>query len=170
MHAANDYWRDAEIVSASYRANIWLPLVLEPDNARRSQSLFVWRRSSARGVTPAKPRKRWTLVHRDQSQRSNPRTRAHYMPPLHESFVMDLRPKILVIVVRRSAHLDRGDEFSRLLLARVIEAKGFALRAAWARADDNSLATARPGASPGHDRNRTRSARRVVDDADTFRA
>jgi len=39
--------------------------------------------------------------------RANPdqnNARAVYMPPLRESFVMDLRPKILVIVVAAFAH------------------------------------------------------------------
>src|SRR6201982_1479782 len=58
--------------------------------------------------------------------------RAAYMPPLRESFVMDLRPKILVIVgAALCALLIAATNFAGLLLARVIEREGeFALRAA----------------------------------------
>src|SRR6266480_1661226 len=77
-----------------YRASLWLPLALEPDN-------------------PAN-------------------VRAAYIPPLRESFVMDLRPKILVIVgAAVCALLIAAANFAGLLLARVIEREGeFALRAA----------------------------------------
>ena len=55
-----------------------------------------------------------------------------YIPPLRESFVMDLRPKILVIVgAAVCALLIAAANFAGLLLARVIEREGeFALRAA----------------------------------------
>ena len=54
------------------------------------------------------------------------------MPPLRESFVMDLRPKILVIVgAALCALLIAAANFAGLLLTRVIEHEGeFALRAA----------------------------------------
>ena len=54
------------------------------------------------------------------------------MPPLRDSFVMDLRPKILVIVgAALCALLIAAANFAGLLLARVIEREGeFALRAA----------------------------------------
>src|SRR5213078_553003 len=57
---------------------------------------------------------------------------AVYMPPLRESFVMDLRPKILVIVgAAVCALMIAAANFAGLLLARVIEREGeFALRAA----------------------------------------
>src|SRR5437763_2246625 len=57
---------------------------------------------------------------------------AAYLPPLRESFIMDLRPKILVIVVAAvCALLIAAINFSGLLLARVVERQGeFALRSA----------------------------------------
>jgi predicted permease len=55
-----------------------------------------------------------------------------YMPPLRESFVMDLRPKILVIVgAAICTLLIAAANFAGLLLSRVIEREGeFAVRAA----------------------------------------
>src|SRR2546423_13411334 len=54
------------------------------------------------------------------------------MPPLRESFIMDLRPKVLVIVAAALCALFiAAANFAGLLLARVIEREGeFALRAA----------------------------------------
>jgi putative ABC transport system permease protein len=54
------------------------------------------------------------------------------MPPLRESFVMDLRPKILVIVAAAlCALLIAAANFAGLLLSRVVEREGeFAVRAA----------------------------------------
>jgi putative ABC transport system permease protein len=58
--------------------------------------------------------------------------RRAYIPPLHESFILDLRPKILVIVgAALCALLIAAANFAGLLSARVIEREGeFALRAA----------------------------------------
>jgi putative ABC transport system permease protein len=58
--------------------------------------------------------------------------RGAYMPPLRESFIMDLRPKVLVIVgAAFCALLIAAANFAGLLLARVIDREGeFALRAA----------------------------------------
>src|SRR2546430_17107616 len=51
--------------------------------------------------------------------------RAAYIPPLRESFVMDLRPKVLVIVrAAVCALLIAAANFAGLLLARVIEREG----------------------------------------------
>jgi len=71
-----------------------------------------------------------TAINRHDRNPAN--ARAAYMPPLHESFVMDLRPKILVIVgAALCALLIAATNFAGLLLARVIEREGeFALRAA----------------------------------------
>jgi predicted permease len=69
-------------------------------------------------------------INRDDPNPSN--VRAAYIPPLRESFVMDLRPKILVIIgAAVCALLIAAANFAGLLLARVIEREGeFALRAA----------------------------------------
>src|SRR3982750_3254580 len=58
--------------------------------------------------------------------------RGAYIPPLRESFVMDLRPKLLVIIAAALCALFiAAPNFAGLLLARVIEREGeFALRAA----------------------------------------
>src|SRR5439155_582235 len=100
--------------------------------------------SSARtGVTAGRLRPGVTPVRAEEAVRRmcaainqldpNPaNARAAYMPPLRESFVMDLRPKILVIVgAAVCALLIAAANFAGLLLARVIEREGeFALRAA----------------------------------------
>src|SRR5262249_15670422 len=69
-------------------------------------------------------------INRDDPNPAN--ARAAYMPPLRESFVMDLRPKILVIVgAALCALLIAAANFAGLLLARVIEREGeCALRSA----------------------------------------
>ena len=69
-------------------------------------------------------------INRDDPNPTN--ARAAYMPPLRESFVMDLRPKILVIVgAAVCALFIAAANFAGLLLSRVIEREGeFALRAA----------------------------------------
>src|SRR4029077_8371610 len=69
-------------------------------------------------------------INRDDPNPAN--VRAPYIPPLRESFVMDLRPKILVIVgAAICALLIAASNFAGLLLARVIDREGeFALRAA----------------------------------------
>ena len=118
-----------------YRANIWLPLVLEPDNAATINNHYLYGVGRLHaGVTPAQAeeavRRLCTAINRNDPNPAN--ARAAYMPPLHESFVMDLRPKILVIVgAALCALLIAATNFAGLLLARVIEREGeFALRAA----------------------------------------
>src|SRR4029077_3053794 len=118
-----------------YRANIWLPLVLQPDNAATINNHYLYGVGRLHaGVTPAQAeeavRRLCTAINRNDPNPVN--ARAVYMPPLHESFVMDLRPKILVIVgAALCALLIAATNFAGLLLARVIEREGeFALRAA----------------------------------------
>jgi putative ABC transport system permease protein len=85
-------------------------------------------------VTPAKAeeavRRMCAAINRQDPNPAN--ARSAYIPPLRESFVMDLRPKILVIVAAAvCALLIAAANFAGLLLARVIEREGeFALRAA----------------------------------------
>ena len=71
------------------------------------------------GVTPAQAeeavRRLCTAINRNDPNPAN--ARAAYMPPLHESFVMDLRPKILVIVgAALCALLIAATNFAGLLL------------------------------------------------------
>src|SRR5437762_3635129 len=118
-----------------YRASLWLPLALEPDNPApiNKHSLFGLARLR-HGVTPVKAeeavKRMCAMINRDDPNPAN--VRAAYIPRLRESFVMDLRPKILVIVgAAVCALLIAAANFASLLLARVIEREGeFALRAA----------------------------------------
>jgi predicted permease len=118
-----------------YRARAWLPLVLEPDNPATINNHYLYGVARLRpGITSAKAeeavRRMCTAINRDDPNPAN--ARAAYIPALRESFVMDLRPKILVIVVAAvSALLIAAANFAGLLFARVIEREGeFALRAA----------------------------------------
>jgi predicted permease len=118
-----------------YRASLWLPLVFEADTAAAINNHYLYGVARLRpGVTPAKAeegvRRICTAINHDDPNPAN--ARAAYIPPLRESFVMDLRPKILVIVAAAfCALLIAAANFAGLLLARVIEREGeFALRAA----------------------------------------
>src|SRR6059058_2574577 len=118
-----------------YRASLWLPLALEPDNPATINNHYLYGLARLRpGVTPVKAeeavKRMCATINRDDPNPAN--VRAAYIPPLRESFVMDLRPKILVIVgAAGCALLIAAVNFAGLLLARVIEREGeFALRAA----------------------------------------
>src|ERR1041385_8053725 len=118
-----------------YRASLWLPLALEPDNPATINNHYLYGVARLRpGVTPMKAeeavKRMCATINRDDPNPTN--VRAAYIPPLRESFVMDLRPKILVIVgAAVCALLIAAANFAGLLLARVIDREGeFALRAA----------------------------------------
>ena len=118
-----------------YRASLWLPLALEPDNPATINNHYLYGLARLRpGVTPLKAeeavKRMCARINRDDPNPAN--VRAAYIPPLRESFVMDLRPKILVIVgAAVCALLIAAANFAGLLLARVIDREGeFALRAA----------------------------------------
>jgi putative ABC transport system permease protein len=118
-----------------YRANLWLPLALDPDNSVMINNHYLYGVARLRpGVTPVKAeeavKRMCARINRDDTNPAN--VRAAYIPPLRESFVMDLRPKILVIVgAAVCALLIAAANFAGLLLARVIEREGeLALRAA----------------------------------------
>ncbi|MFL6541812.1 MAG: ABC transporter permease [Chthoniobacterales bacterium] len=118
-----------------YRANIWLPLALQPDDPATLNNHYLYGAARLRpSVTAAKAteavKRVCAAINRDDPNPANPRTA--YMPPLRESFVMDLRPKIFVIVgAAVCALLIAAANFAGLLLARVIDREGeFALRAA----------------------------------------
>src|SRR5262249_23995227 len=118
-----------------YRANLWLPLALEPNNPATVNIHYLYGLARLRpGVRPVKAeeavKRICATINRDDPNPAN--ARAAYIPPLRESFVMDLRPKILVIVgAAVCALLIAAANFAGLLLARVIEREGeFALRAA----------------------------------------
>ena len=118
-----------------YRSSLWLPLALEPDNPAMINNHYLYGLARLRpGVTPVKAEQAvkhmCATINRDDPNPAN--ARAAYIPPLRESFVMDLRPKILVIVgAAVCALLIAAANFAGLLLSRVIEREGeFALRAA----------------------------------------
>jgi putative ABC transport system permease protein len=118
-----------------YRASLWLPLALEPDSPATINNHYLYGVARLRpGVTPTKAeeavKRMCATINRDDPNPAN--ARAAYIPPLRESFVMDLRPKILVIIgAAVCALLIAAANFAGLLLARVIEREGeFALRAA----------------------------------------
>jgi putative ABC transport system permease protein len=125
-----------------YRANLWLPLALHPASSTQATNHYLY------GV--ARLRKGFAIVQAEEAVRrmcaainqAHPdpnNARAAYMPPLRESFVMDLRPKILVIVAAAlCALLIAAANFAGLLLARVVERENeFSLRralgASWRR-------------------------------------
>ncbi len=117
------------------RAEMWLPLVLDPDNpaTRNDRDLYGVGRLRP-NVTAAKAeeaiKRMCAEINRRDPDPAN--ARSAYLLPLRESFVMDLRPKILVIVgAAICALLIAATNFAGLLLARVVEREGeFALRAA----------------------------------------
>jgi predicted permease len=118
-----------------YRASLWLPVALEPDNPATINNHYLYGVARLRpGVTPLKAeeavKRMCATINRDDPNPAN--VRAAYIPPLRESFVMDLRPKILVIVgAAVCALLIAAANFAGLLLARVIEREAeFALRTA----------------------------------------
>lgn len=118
-----------------YRANIWLPLALPATSPTQATNHYLYGVARLRrGVNATQAEaaiKRVCLAIAEARPGPN---NAHgaYLPPLRESFVMDLRPKILVIVVAAlCVLLIAAMNFAGLLLARVVERQGeFALRSA----------------------------------------
>jgi len=118
-----------------YRADVWLPLALQPDNPATINNHYLYGVARLRlGFTAAKAeaavKRMCATINRDDPNPAN--ARGAYIAPLRESFVMDLRPKILVIVgAAVCALLIAAVNFAGLLLARVIDREGeFALRSA----------------------------------------
>src|SRR5205085_3901989 len=108
---------------------------LDPDNPATINNRYLYGVGRLRdGIKPAQAeeaaRRMFASINRADPNPAN--ARAAYIPPLRESFVMDLRPKLLVIVgAAACALLVAAANFAGLLLARVIEREGeFALRAA----------------------------------------
>jgi len=115
-----------------YRANVWLPLALPPTPTTGHYLYGVARLRPGLTIAQAEAAVRRMCVGINQADPNPANARGVYMPPLRESFVMDLRPKILVIVAAAlCALLIAAANFAGLLLARVIEREGeFALRSA----------------------------------------
>lgn len=117
-----------------YRANVWLPLAI-PASGVQNPGHYLYGVGRMRGgLTPVAAeqavRRMFAGINAANPDPNN--ARGVYLPPLRDSFVMDLRPKILVIVgAALCALLIAAANFAGLLLARVIEREGeFALRAA----------------------------------------
>src|SRR5262249_47507145 len=77
-----------------YRAGLCLPLALDPDNSATINTHYLYGVARLRpGVMPAKAeeavRRMCATINRDDPNPAN--ARAAYIPPLRESFVMDLR-------------------------------------------------------------------------------
>jgi putative ABC transport system permease protein len=118
-----------------YRASVWLPLVLDAENVATINNHYLYGVGRLRpGITPAKAeeavQRMCASINRIDPNPAN--ARGAYMPPLRESFIMDLRPKVLVIVAAALCALFiAAANFAGLLLGRVVEREGeFALRAA----------------------------------------
>lgn len=154
---SDDFWRDAlggrrDVVGTSllidgsphtivgvmpktfrhpYRASIWLPLAM--GNQGANHYLYGVGRLRA-GITPSQAeaavRRMCSAINQQNPDPNN--AHAAYLPPLGESFVTDLRPKLLVIVAAAlCVLLIAAANFAGLLLTRVVERQGeFALRAA----------------------------------------
>jgi putative ABC transport system permease protein len=125
-----------------YRANLWVPLALPANSPTQGTNHYLYGVGRLRkGLTIAQAeeavRRMCAAINRAQPDPNNPR--AAYMPPLRDSFVMDLRPKILVIVIAAlCVLLIAAANFAGLLLTRVVERESeFSLRralgASWRR-------------------------------------
>ncbi|MGZ5004624.1 MAG: FtsX-like permease family protein, partial [Chthoniobacterales bacterium] len=116
-----------------YRCLIWVPLALPATPNRLNHYLYVPARLHP-GITAAQAdaavRRMCAAINQADPNPNN--ARRAYIPPLRDSFILDLRPKILVIVgAALCALLIAAANFAGLLLSRVIEREGeFALRAA----------------------------------------
>jgi len=118
-----------------YRSNVWVPLAAPPVIPGTIANHYLYGVGRMRaGVTVAQAESALRRICAAVNQTDpNPlNAKAAYLPPLRDSFVMDLRPKILVIVgAALCALVIAAANFAGLLLSRVIERDGeFALRAA----------------------------------------
>ena len=117
-----------------YRASIWLPLALTfAESGPRNHYLYGVARLRP-GVTieqaDAAVRRMCAAINQTAPDRTNaPRA---YIIPLRDSFIMDLRPKLLIIAgAALCALLVASANFAGLMLARVVERDGeMAMRAA----------------------------------------
>jgi len=118
-----------------YRSDIWLPLALPPWTSATAPNHYIYSPARLRrGVTITQAEaavQRMCAAINQTAPNPNNATGA-YMPPLRESFVMDLRSKIAIIIgAALCALIIAAANFAGLLLARVIEREGeLALRAA----------------------------------------
>jgi len=125
-----------------YRANLWLPLALPANSPTQGTNHYLYgvgRLRKGLTITQAGEAVRRMCAAINQAHPDPNNAPAAYMPPLRESFVMDLRPKILVIVIAAlCVLLIAAANFAGLLLTRVVERESeFSLRralgASWRR-------------------------------------
>ena len=109
-----------------YRAEVWLPLALNTADAGRNHYLYGvgrLRRGISLEQADAAARRMCSAINGAAPDPTNPRR--VQMIPLHDSFVMDLRPKLLIIVAAAlCALLVAAANFAGLMLARVVERDG----------------------------------------------
>ncbi len=117
-----------------YRAEFWLPLALNfAANARSNHYLYGVARlrpGITLGQADAAARRMCSAINQAAPDPNNaPRA---WLIPLHESFIVDLRPKLLIIAgAALCALLVAAANFAGLMLARVVERDGeMALRSA----------------------------------------
>src|SRR5262249_5879152 len=126
------------------------------------------------GVTPVKAeeavKRMCARINRDDPNPAN--ARAAYIPPLRESFVMDLRPKILVIVGAAVCAVDRSGAFRwSATFPRDRAGRGIcSTRCTRGKQTTTSQTTTHPGALARFGRNRAWSPHRILDYAHTVRA
>ncbi|PYK69315.1 MAG: hypothetical protein DME45_02910 [Verrucomicrobia bacterium] len=118
-----------------YRSQIWLParLKTEPTSGPLTRYLYgVARLKPGIRASQAQEAMRGICMAINRAEPNPNNSRGIYMPPLHESFVMDVRTKLLLIVVAAACALFiAATNFAGLLLTRVIEREGeFAVRMA----------------------------------------
>ncbi len=118
-----------------YQASIWLPLALPAAGTALGGDQYLYSVARLRPsitIKQAEAAVRRMCVAIDQAAPSPSNPHDVYMPPLRESFVMNLRPKIMVIVgAALCALLIAAANFAGLLFGRVVDREGeFALRAA----------------------------------------
>jgi putative ABC transport system permease protein len=118
-----------------YRADLWLPLAIADASTGQPGTHYLYGVARLRpGLTirQASTRVRQMCADINRALPDKTNAVAAYMPPLRESFIMDLRPKILVIVgAAVCALIIAAANFAGLLLTRVIEREGeFAVRVA----------------------------------------
>jgi putative ABC transport system permease protein len=115
-----------------YQANVWLPLALPAAGSLDQHFYSVGRLRPSITIEQAEAAVRRMCVAIDKAEPNRANPHHVYLPPLRESFVMNLRPKVMVIVgAALCALLIAAANFAGLLFGRVVEREGeFALRAA----------------------------------------
>ena len=116
-----------------YRAEVWLPIALTFAPEARNRYLYgVARMRPGITLAQADTAARQMCAAINQAEPDPNNAPAAYLIPLRDSFIMDLRPKLLIIAAAGlCALLVAAANFAGLMLARVVERDGeMALRSA----------------------------------------